>query len=98
MPRQGRGREVGRKGSAWLPRWRMPTVCVVGGRREASAGITAHCRYLVMIRTAGDRWMLAFPRVGRCPTSARRRRKEREPPLWQKILWGGGCTGRVGFE
>src|SRR3954469_21702318 len=23
----------------------MPAVCVVGGRREASAGITAHCRY-----------------------------------------------------
>src|SRR4051794_13541646 len=49
-------------------------------------------QYPVMIRTAGDRWMLAFPRVGRCPTSARRRRKEREPPLWKR--GGGGVSGR----
>ena len=33
--------------------------------------------------------MLAFPRVGRCPASARRRRKEREPPLWQTGVEAG---------
>src|SRR3954447_22718542 len=53
-------------------------------------------RITATIRTAGDRWMLVFPRVGRCPTSARRRRKEREPPLWQTRADGRGETAPTG--